>query len=207
MRLRSVPRFLQGAFRSASRVPFEEEAARRESGDQLRRTRARKLFLLLSRMWWHKSFKRGLVSRAKLHKRFAAFTSGRWLKLVAVGQEADVRCAQVSVRRRQREQSEDLEKRAWRTVSLVKMGEVSTAMQALEVPNWLHVRWQPCCAHQPNQKATGTTRTPTISNKIPEELVALDGEELSAEFAESRKGCNGRAAGHNFVSLVPCVGE
>ena len=45
--LRTVPKFLQGSFRSALRVAFEEEATGKASGDEVSRTRVWKLFLLL----------------------------------------------------------------------------------------------------------------------------------------------------------------
>ena len=138
---RTAPKFLQGSFRSALRVAFEEEAAGRASGDEVRRTRAWKLFLLLPRMLLHKPPRGGLVPRQQLEERFAAFAVGRWAELFRASREADVQASAQKVRRRRREYTDDLSRRAQRAVSFVQMGELSAARQALEGLSWLLEHW------------------------------------------------------------------
>ena len=138
--LRTMPKFVQGSFRSALRVAFEEEAPGSASGDELRRTRAWKLFLLLPRLLLHKPPRGGLVLRKKLEECFAAFAVGRWAELLRASREADVQASAQKVRRRRREFTDDLLRRAQRAVSFVQMGELSAARQALEGAQLL---WQP----------------------------------------------------------------
>ena len=78
--LRTVSKFHQGSFRSALRVAVEEEAAGRVSGDEVRRTRAWKLFLL-PRMLLHKPPRGGLVHRKKLGT-FCSLRSGKVGRIV-----------------------------------------------------------------------------------------------------------------------------
>ena len=81
-----------------------------------RETRAWKLFLVAPRMLLTRPPREGEVSRAKLVERCAAFTRG----------------VAATSRRRRRDTSDDLSKRAKKALQLVQWGELSTARQALE---------------------------------------------------------------------------
>ena len=52
--MKSPPKFLRGAYNSAMRVALREWEAGTEVGDEVRRCRAWKLFVLLPRMLLHK---------------------------------------------------------------------------------------------------------------------------------------------------------
>ena len=130
--MKSVPKFLQGAWRAALRIALEEVCTGCQVGDITRQTRGWKLFFLLPRMLLHKKPRGGAIPRQKLEERFVRFVSGRWLDLVESAQQAEEQAHQSSVRRRRRQSTDDLAKRAERAVSLVQMGEVSRARQALE---------------------------------------------------------------------------
>ena len=127
--MKSVPKFLQGAWRAALRIALEEVC----TGFQVGYTRqTRGLFLLLPRTLLHKKPRGGAIPRQKFEERFVRFVSGRWLDLVESAQQAEEQAHQSSVRRRRRQSTDDSAKRAERAVSLAQMGEVTRARQPLE---------------------------------------------------------------------------
>ena len=130
--MKSVPKFLQGAWRAALRIALEEVSTGRQVGDIVRQMRAWKLFLLLPRMLLHRKARGGAIPKHKLEERFAWFVAGRWLDLLESARRTEEQAQQSSVRRRRRHSTDDLAKRAERAVTLVQMGEVSRARQALE---------------------------------------------------------------------------
>ena len=74
--MKSVPKFLQGAWRAALRVALEEVCTGCQVGDITRQTRGWKLFFLLPRMLLHKKPRGGAIPRQKLEERFVQFVSG-----------------------------------------------------------------------------------------------------------------------------------
>ena len=128
--MKSVPKFLQGAWRAALRIALEEVCTGFQVGYITRQTRG--LFLLLPRMLLHKKPRGRAIPRQKLEERFVRFVSGRWSDLVESAQQAEEQAHQSSVRQRRRQSTDDSAKRVERAVSLAQMGEVTRARQALE---------------------------------------------------------------------------
>ena len=76
--MRIVPLFLKGAFRSAMRVALEEAQCARDRNDDIKDTRAWKLFLLLPRMLLSRPPCGGRVPRKQLEEQFQKFSAGQW---------------------------------------------------------------------------------------------------------------------------------
>ena len=130
--MQTVPWVLRGAFRSAIQDALQEIVTGSAANDELKATRCWKLLLLLPRMILFRPSRGGAVPRRKLEARITAFQQGAWLELLAEGACCAEKALTQSVRRRRRQQSDDDGKRAARALSLVYMGELSAARQALE---------------------------------------------------------------------------
>ena len=129
--MRSVPHVLKGVFRMALRVAFQEIFDGTEANNEARVVRGWKLFLLLPRMLLFKPPRGGVVPRKKLESRIRLFQEGEWLSLLRDSATCSEMAHTSAVRRRRRGQAEDAV-RASRALSLVQMGELSSARQALE---------------------------------------------------------------------------
>ena len=127
--LRTVPFFLKGAFRGAMRVALEEAQCARDRNDDNRDTRAWKLFLLLPRMLLSRPPRGGRVPRKQLEERFQKFSAGQWAELIEASASLSTRGSEAAVRRRRRDQGDNVSKRA---LELVQMGELSAGRLALE---------------------------------------------------------------------------
>ena len=125
--MKSVPRFLKGAFRNALQIAIEAA----NSSDESVAERGWKLFMLLPRMLLHRPARGGLVSKEKFANRFELFAGGEWLQLLGASAKCDEDAAQAP-RRKRRIQGDDLERRVSRASTLVHLGELSSARQALE---------------------------------------------------------------------------
>ena len=129
--MQPVPHILRGAFRMALRVACQEILDGMEANSEVRTVRGWKLFLVLPRMMLFRPDRGGPVSRKKLEARVRLFQEGEWISLL----RESVACAEAahssSVRRRRRSSDEEAV-RAARALSLVQMGELSAARQALE---------------------------------------------------------------------------
>ena len=130
--MRSVPSFLRGAFRTTMRVALTEIVKGIDEQSNVRMSRGWKLFLLLPRLLLHKPVRGGLVPKKTLEARFHMFQMGQWHELLDASISNTAKIHQRSVRRRRREQGDGIEKRANRALSLVQMGELSAARQALD---------------------------------------------------------------------------
>ena len=124
--MKSVPRFMNGHYRIAMRVALEEM----NTTDEVRVERGWKLFLLLPRMLLHRASRGGLIPRPKLMNRLDLFNRGVW-RLLEAGRKCSHQAA-VSRRRKNRRPEQDIVRRVSRAESLVHMGELSSARQALE---------------------------------------------------------------------------
>ena len=115
----------------ALRVACQEILDGMEANCEVRTVRGWKLFLVLPRMMLFRPDRGGPVSRKKLEARVRQFQEGEWISLL----RESVACAEAahssSVRRRRRSADEEAV-RATRALSLVQMGELSAARQALE---------------------------------------------------------------------------
>ena len=76
--MKSVPKFLAGAFRIALRTVLEEAVLGSDAGDEVRQIRGWKLLLLLPRLLLSKSPRGGTIGKDKLVKRFQMFANGQW---------------------------------------------------------------------------------------------------------------------------------
>ena len=130
--MRSVPHVLRGAFRMALRVACQEILDGMEANSEARTVRGWKFFMVLPRMLLFRPLRGGVVSRNKLESRVRQFQEGDWISLL----RESVSCADVAhssvVRRRRRRGPDEESARASRALSLVHMGELSAARQALE---------------------------------------------------------------------------
>ena len=76
------------------------------------------------------------MSKKTLEERFQVFHDGRQLELLGISRGTGAQVHESSVRRRRRQHQDDgIQKRVDRAHSLVQLGELSTARQALEGAN------------------------------------------------------------------------
>ena len=126
----SVPFVMRGAFRSALRIALQEIIDGTEAQSEVRTVRGWKLLLLLPRMLLYRGHCGGLIPRKQLETQLRQFQNGDWFTLLT-----DARCAEQShthsVRGRRRSQPDEVQ-RASHAMSLVQVGELSAARQALE---------------------------------------------------------------------------
>ena len=130
--MQSVPWMLRGAFRSAIKVALQEILAGAQANNDVRTTRGWKLLLLLPRMLLFRPARGGIVSRQKLEARLRSFEDGHWIELLSDSTVCAEKAHTQSVRRRRHQHHDDDAKRASRALSLVQVGELSAARQALE---------------------------------------------------------------------------
>ena len=129
--MRSVPRFLWGSFRVASKMALEEILKGEESGNLLQQERVWKLFLLFPRMMLHRSPTGGGVPKAELVTRFDRFALGQWRGLVVASKKCSEDASMLMLRRRCREVQNQEERRALRAMKFVRI-ELSSGRQVLE---------------------------------------------------------------------------
>ena len=106
--MKSPPRFLQGAFRSALRIALSEADRARDTRDTTCQVRAWKLFLLFPRILLFRPPRGGLVEKSRLLERFQLFSAGRWVALLEASRECPNQAAVSSRRRRRRDRSTSL---------------------------------------------------------------------------------------------------
>ena len=129
--MKSVPKFLRGPNRIAMRTALENICGGRRGQEWARQERGWKVFFLLPRMLLHRPARGGLIPRSKLESRFESFVRGDWRSLISASRTCNAQAA--SVRQRRSRRSQDcMERRAARAEALVRMGELSSARQALE---------------------------------------------------------------------------
>ena len=205
--MKSVPKFLQGAWRAALRIVLEEVSTGRQVGD-IKQTRAWKLFLLLPRMLLHRKARGGAIPKHKLEERFAWFLAGRWLDLLESARRTEEQAQQSSVRRRRRHSSDDLAKRAERAVTLVKMGEVSRARQALEGAQLAPGTLDTLRALTDPRKRPPVPRE-VLSRRIqqfqPREQFVLDAEKFLMVLRTAKRGAAGGPSSMTADHLFPVL--
>ena len=129
--MRSVPFVMRGAFRSALRIALQEIIDGTEAQSEVRTVRGWKLLLLLPRMLLYRGHRGGLIPRKQLETRLRQFQNGDWLTLLIDSVRYAEQSHTHSVRERRRSQPDEVQ-RASRAMSLVQVGELSAARQALE---------------------------------------------------------------------------
>ena len=121
--MRSVPRVLQGPYTAAVRLSLQEASQAQQDGDQVRLSRAWKLFLLLPQMLLWTPPRGGLFPKRHLEGRLSLFVAGEWTALLQQGTVHGAAAAVAFARKRRREDSEkDLSRRAARAVRQVELG-------------------------------------------------------------------------------------
>ena len=130
--MRSPPKFLRGAYKSAIRVALHEWEAGEVVQSEALKSRAWKLFVLLPRMLLFKPPLGGLVAKSKMVERFKFFSDGRWEDLLLLSRDSAMAAVQVLGHRRRRVPPDPVEHRAERAHNLIQMGELSAARQALD---------------------------------------------------------------------------
>ena len=81
--LKTVPHFLKDPYRTAMRIALTEASC----GDEFRRVRGWKLFLLLPRVPLSRKPGGGLISREKLTSRLSLFSQGRSTELIRASEQ------------------------------------------------------------------------------------------------------------------------
>ena len=126
--MRSVPAVLRGAFRASIRVSMQEILNGVEAHSEVRAERGWKLFLLLPRMLLFRPARGGVVPRKKLEGRIRQFQEGDWISLL----NNSANCAAQAKVAGPGGGTVQTKPRAARAMSLVQVGELSAARQALE---------------------------------------------------------------------------
>ena len=206
--MRSVPCILRGAFRSVLRIAMEEAVAGQEVFDEVRQDRAWKLFLLLPRMLLHRPARGGLVPKAKLIERFAKFGRGEWADLVEESIRSAEAGSQAAIRKRRRQEDDDLARRVARAERLARLGELSSARQALEsaavAPGSLRTL----------HELTNPERRPAVPRSLldpelddfePGEQINLDPELLTKTLRTARRGAAAGPSGMTAEHLRPLL--
>ena len=73
----------------------------------------------------------GLISKTNLRARFEAFNRGEWLQLLRASGQCDEKAAVGRRRRRRRRSVDSVEQRETRAETLIQLGELSSAREAL----------------------------------------------------------------------------
>ena len=123
--MKSVPRFLAGAFRGALKAGLQEICKGRAANNVW------KLFLLIPRLLLWRPPRGRLVPRGRLQERLRQFSAGNGVSMLERSLEAAVQGKEAQCRRR-RTQKDTLERRVVRAMGLAQLGELSNARHALE---------------------------------------------------------------------------
>ena len=126
--MRSVPVLLREAFRAAIRVSMQEILNGVEAHSEVRAERDWKLFMLLPWMLLFRPARAAWFPAKKLEGRVRQFQEGDWITILS-DSATQAKVASVRARRRDRSNEATL---AARAMSLVQVGELSAARQALE---------------------------------------------------------------------------
>ena len=92
--MRSPPKFLRGAYKSAMRVALHEWEAGEVVQSETRKSRAWKLFIWLFRTLLFKPPRGGLVAKSKMVERFKFISDGRWEDLLLLRRDSAVAAVQ-----------------------------------------------------------------------------------------------------------------
>ena len=80
--MKSVPKFMQGAYRTGMRQALDAVSLGEERGDDLLQIRGWKLFFLIPRMFLYRPSRGGQVPKKTLSVRVDLFQRGQWVELV-----------------------------------------------------------------------------------------------------------------------------
>ena len=130
--MKSVPKFMQGAYPTGMRQALDAVSLGEERGDDLLQIRGWKLFFLLPRMFLYRPSRGGQVPKKTLSDRVDLFQRGQWVELVEMSLISSVEAASASSRRRRRFKGDNVEQLARIAFHMVQLGEVSAGRQALD---------------------------------------------------------------------------
>ena len=130
--MKSVPKFMRGAFRGAWKISLEAIRKGHSAGNEEVACGVWKLFMLLPRMLLSRPPRGGLIPRQRLEERLGTFNAGEWVQLLESSMEAAMLGPQANSRKRRRGRNNDAENRVARALQLTHMGELFSARQALE---------------------------------------------------------------------------
>ena len=131
MVMKSIPKFMRGAFRGALKLSLQEIQRGSTANNSVVEARGWKLFFLLPRLLLFRPPRGGLIPKGRLQERLARFAAGDWEALLLSSLEASMQGVTAS-RRRRRRHVDDMASRVSRATGLANLGELSRARQALE---------------------------------------------------------------------------
>ena len=158
--------FFVGGYSSAMRLAMTEAELGSASGDEQRRTRGWKLFLLLPPNHHEGSY----CPSRRCWIGSASSTRARGIDLLLASQECSERVLQLQ-RRRNRTQQDSVERRAKRAEALVYVGELSAGRQALE--GGPLTQWNELSLRELQNPAR---RPPVPRAPIPDDLLTVEPE-------------------------------
>ena len=201
--MRSVPHVLRRAFRMALRVACQEII----EGIVRSCLAGSSFWFCRGRMMLFRPSRGGTVSRKKLESRVRQFQEGNWISLL----RESVSCADVahsSAVRRRRGSSDEEAVRATRALSLVQMGELSAARQALEgaslAPGNLSTLGMLTDPTR-NPLVARSSLSPEVLNAQPSEPFILDRVEFLTCLRKSRRGAAAGPSGMTSDHLFPLL--
>ena len=206
--MKSPPKFLRGAYKSAMRVALREWEAGTEVGDDVRRCRAWKLFVLLPRMLLRKPVRGGLVPKSKMSERFASFSQGRWDDLLIQSRDSALAAVQPQVKRRRRPAPNCPDVRAERAHRLTQLGELSAARHALEGdPPAPGNNATLQLLRDPERRPTAPRGplAPELAGHQPDSLVDLEKDRLLKNLRSARRRAVGRPSGMTADHMRPVL--
>ena len=176
--MRSPPKFLRGAHKSAIRVAVHEWGEVVQS--EARKSRAWKLFVLLPSMLSFKSPRGGLVAKSKMVERFKFFSDGRWEDLLLLSRDSAMTEVQALGQRRRRAPPDPVEQ-----------GNDAT-LRALLDP-------------QRHPKAPRGPLAPELTGFQPTSLVELEQDRLLKNLRSARRGAAGGPSGMTADHVRPLL--
>ena len=200
--MRSVPRFLWGSFRVATKLALEEIQHGVERGSELQQEREWKLFMLLPRMMFHRSPRGGHIPKAKLVARFDKFAAGEWRDLIVDSKKCAEEAATARRRRRRRGDQNQEERRALRALQFVQMGELSSGRQALEGAE-LAPGNETTLRELNKRPARPMDPIPELPLRVP--VFNLDEQTFSKNVRSARRGAAGGPSGMTTDHLRPLL--
>ena len=207
--MRSVPKFLEGPFRNALKLALEEATWGNSVQDEVRQERGWKLLELLPRMLLHRAPGGGLIAKKTLEARFQAFARGEWVQLLRVSSQCDEKAA-VSRRRQGRRRGHEVERRVARAETLIHLGELSSARQALEGSELAPGTMETLDILRDPRRRPPVPRAPLPAQMMdfqPEVPFQLDQQMFGRNLRSSKRGAAGGPSGMTTEHLRPLLSD
>ena len=207
--MRSVPKFLEGPFRNALKLALEEATWGNSVQDEVRQERGWKLLELLPRMLLHRAPGGGLIAKKTLEARFQAFARGEWVQLLRISGQCDEKAA-ASRRRQGRRRGNEVERRVARVETLIHMGELSSARQALEGSELAPGTMETLDILRDPRRRPPVPRAPLPAQMMdfqPEVPFQLDQQMFGRNLRSSKRGAAGGLSGMTTEHLRPLLSD